>query len=90
MPVVDEVLTAIWGGNADFHCTGSGGDIAMPGSEYQPLHSDSSTAPHKPVHDAAGRVIGIVLPQWYSSVQKPAHLVRGEDVHTPRKLVPHF
>ena len=33
----------------------------MPGSEYQPLHSDSSTAPHKPVHDAQGRVIDMVL-----------------------------
>ena len=61
LSVVDEVLTQIWGGNAEFYCTGSGGDIAMPGSEYQPLHSDSSTAPHKPVHDAAGRVIDFVL-----------------------------
>jgi hypothetical protein len=60
LPVVDSVLSEIWG-SSDFSCTGSGGDIAMPGSEYQPLHSDSSTAPHKPVHDAQGRVIDMVL-----------------------------
>jgi hypothetical protein len=61
LPVVNEVLTEIWGGNPHFYCTGSGGDIAMPGSEYQPLHSDSSTAPHKPVHDEAGRIVDFVL-----------------------------
>ena len=60
LPVVDAVLTAIWG-SPDFFCTGSGGDIAMPGSEYQPLHSDSSTAPHKPVLDGAGRIVDYVL-----------------------------
>ena len=38
LPVVDAVLSEIWGTKA-FFCTGSGGDIAMPGSEYQPLHS---------------------------------------------------
>ena len=26
----------------------------MPGAEYQPLHSDASTAPHKPVIDKEG------------------------------------
>ena len=38
LPVVDAVLSEIWGTDT-FFCTGSGGDIAMPGSEYQPLHS---------------------------------------------------
>ena len=39
LPVVDAVLSEIWGTKNAFFCTGSGGDIAFPGSEYQPLHS---------------------------------------------------
>ena len=40
-PPVLAALTAIWGGDASFTCSGVGGDFVLPGCvEYQALHAD--------------------------------------------------
>jgi hypothetical protein len=43
LPAVDAVLTSFFG-SAAYTCHGGGGDFVLPGSEYQPLHSDLGDA----------------------------------------------
>jgi hypothetical protein len=43
LPVLDAVLTQFFG-SPDYTCHGGGGDFCLPGSEYQPLHSDLGDA----------------------------------------------
>ena len=43
LPAVDAVLTAFFGSDA-YTCHGGGGDFVLPGSEFQPLHSDLGDA----------------------------------------------
>jgi hypothetical protein len=52
---VDEILTAVWQ-SPDFVCHAGGGDFALPGAEYQPMHSDHQILPSKVEYDAEGYV----------------------------------
>jgi len=58
LPTVDPVLTEIWG-SPDYICYGGGGDFCLPGSEYQPLHSDSGDASKQEL-DAEGNIVDIL------------------------------
>eukprot|EP01047_Picozoa_sp_COSAG01_P012116 COSAG01_NODE_539_length_15749_cov_21.448307_10_plen_416_part_00 len=68
LPAVDAILQEIWG-SADFLCYGGGGDFCLPGSEYQPLHSDSSIA-SKTEYDGEGYMTD-VLP--LNADERPGH-----------------
>jgi hypothetical protein len=60
MPAIDEILTTIWD-SPNYACYMGGGDFVLPGSEYQPLHSDLGDAT-KSEKDAATGLLTDVLP----------------------------
>ena len=66
-PAVSEILESIWG-SPDFVCHSGGGDFCLPGSEYQPLHSDMGMRPGKTEFDADGLTNDIVP---YDAAERP-------------------
>lgn len=60
MPAVDAILMAIWQ-NDNYAVYMGGGDFVLPGSEYQPLHSDLGDAT-KSEKDATTGLLTNILP----------------------------
>ena len=60
LPAVDAVLTEVWG-SKDFVLYMGGGDFVLPGSEYQPLHSDLGDASKNEI-DSVSALLTDILP----------------------------
>lgn len=61
IPAIDAILTAIWR-SPNFTCYMGGGDFVLPGSEYQPLHSDLGDATKSERDAATGLLTDILRP----------------------------
>lgn len=61
IPQVDAILTAIWR-SPNFSCYMGGGDFVLPGSEYQPLHSDLGDATKSETNATTGLLADILRP----------------------------
>ena len=58
LPRVEAVLGAVWG-SLWYNLYGADGNFSLPGSGYQPLHSDMAAATKREV-DTAGRVVAVL------------------------------